>query len=375
MTERSARVVTLTRFGAEPEVRSVPLPDVLEPGAVLVEVECATVCGTDVHAWRGDLKPDLDLSEGYVLGHECVGRVVAFGPGPQEDTLGDPLAVGDRLVWTGESCGRCPECTGLGEPGLCLRRRGYLTDPSSRFPFVTGSFAEYAYVYPRAERVRVPDEVKSTWASAASCALRTVVHGFERLGRIGHAQSVLIQGAGPLGLFAVAVARRAGARRIIVVGDPAPRLDVARAWGADIVVPLSVAGGQRAETVLDATDGRGPDVVIEASGSPEAFEEGFELARIGARYLSLGAVGPARARVSPGVLNRKQLTVLGTWSASARHLRDALAFLAAARGEVDFDLLLSGDYSLDSVGAALVGMLEGREVKPVIWMAPRDPGA
>lgn len=371
----SARVAALTQFGGDLEVHTVPLPDPLEPGALLVEVECATICGTDVHAWQGELKPDLDLGRGYVLGHEGVGRVVEFGPGPHTDSLGTPLAVGDRLIWTGESCGRCPECGGAGEPGLCLDRRGYLTDPSSQFPYLTGTFADHAYVLPRAERVRVPDEVKSSWASAASCALRTVVHGFERLGRIGPTQTVLVQGVGPLGLFAVAVARRAGARSVVALGDPAARLEVARAWGADVVVPLSASRADRADEVLAATDGRGPDVLIEASGSPEAFEEGMELARMRARYLHLGAVGQGTARVSPGVLNRKQLTILGTWSASARHLDDALQVLASARDDIDLDLIFTGEYSLESVGDALVGMREGREVKPIVRMGSAGPGS
>src|SRR5581483_5628788 len=171
--------------------------------------------GTDVHLWQGRLRPDLDLSGGYIPGHECAGRVLAIGTGttggtepgtatgtaPATDSLGRSLDVGDLVIWANESCGRCPACTLWGQPGLCGRRRGHMTMPSTRFPYLTGSFAELSYVLPGSERVRVPDGIPAHWASAASCAVRTVMHAFERLGPIAPGEDVLVQGSGPIGLF------------------------------------------------------------------------------------------------------------------------------------------------------------------------------
>lgn len=372
----SARAAVLTGFGEPLELRRLPVPESVEPGALLVQVECATVCGTDVHLWQGRLRPDLDLAGGYIPGHECAGRVLAFGAGPgpgpgssndtHTDTLGQPLAVGDLVIWANESCGRCPACTLWGQPGLCAHRRGHMTMPSTKFPYLTGSFAELSYVLPRSERVRVPDGIPAHWASAASCAVRTVMHAFERLGPIHPGEDVLVQGAGPIGLFSVAAARAAGARRIAVIGGPANRLEIADAWGADLVLPLTQPPPERAAAVRRMTAGAGPDIVIEASGSPEAFAEGLDLVRPAGRYVLAGAVGDEPATVAPGRIVGKHLTVLGTWSASARHYWRALEFLADLGERVDVESLFGQRYELDDASRALARMAAGEEMKPII---------
>ncbi|MDX2647544.1 hypothetical protein PV341_29050 [Streptomyces sp. PA03-1a] len=114
-----------------------------------------------------------------------------------------------------------------------------MTESAHTYPFLHGGCSEYGYVYPTAGRVRVPDDVPDAVASAAACSLRTVMHGFERLGRIAAADTVVVQGAGPVGLFAVAKAVAEGARRVIVIGGPAERLEVAAQWGADVTALMS----------------------------------------------------------------------------------------------------------------------------------------
>src|SRR4051812_22931420 len=118
MFPASARAAVLPEFGAPLEVREFPLraPD---PGALLIEVDCSTICGTDVHLWQGGLSAELPI----ILGHEIVGRVAAIGDGAETDSVGARLAVGDRVVWEHEACGRCHSCTVLGEPTLCPNRR------------------------------------------------------------------------------------------------------------------------------------------------------------------------------------------------------------------------------------------------------------
>src|SRR5437867_10833660 len=97
--------------------------------------------------------------------------------------------------------------------------------------YLLGGFAEYCYVLPTSGRIKVPDAVPSALASAASCALRTVVHGFDRLGRVEDRDTVVVQGAGPLGLYAAAMALRRGAPQVVVLGAPTRRLEVAKTWG------------------------------------------------------------------------------------------------------------------------------------------------
>lgn len=196
------------------------IPTVIERDALLVRMTSATLCGTDVHvadSAAGDAGDALPL----ILGHEMVGRIVAFGDGPRTDSLGRPLTEGDRIVWTHGMCGRCRACVIDREPGLCENRRRYMSESARTYPFLNGGFSEYGYVHPTAGRVRVPDDVPDALAAASACSLRTVMHGFERLGRIDATDTVVVQGAGPVGLFAVAKAIAEGAGRVIVIGGPA----------------------------------------------------------------------------------------------------------------------------------------------------------
>ncbi|MGW2354711.1 alcohol dehydrogenase catalytic domain-containing protein [Actinacidiphila glaucinigra] len=206
----TSRAAALTATGEALRVLDVEIPAVIERDALLVRMTAATLCGTDVHVADGSAG-DVGGALPLILGHEMVGRIAAFGDGPRTDSLGQPLAEGDRVVWTHGMCGRCRACVIDGEPSLCENRRRYMTESAHTYPFLHGGFSEYGYVYPTAGRVRVPDDVPDAVASAAACSLRTVMHGFERLGRIAATDTVVVQGAGPVGLFAVAKAVAEGA--------------------------------------------------------------------------------------------------------------------------------------------------------------------
>jgi L-iditol 2-dehydrogenase len=187
------------------DVVDVKVPREIEPGALLVRMTAATVCGTDVHVRDGAVDAArARLSYPVILGHEMAGRVVALGAGPATDSVGQRLEVGDRIVWTHGMCGRCRNCVVEGQPSLCLHRRRYMSESAATYPYLNGGFAEYGYVYPTSGRVKVPDDVPDEVAAASSCALRTVVHGFDRLGPLDERHTVVIQGTGPLGLFSLA---------------------------------------------------------------------------------------------------------------------------------------------------------------------------
>jgi threonine dehydrogenase-like Zn-dependent dehydrogenase len=341
----------------------------IEPGALLVETTAATVCATDAHRWRGqvdsaDARAELPL----ILGHEMVGRVVRIGDGAQQDSLGQVVHIGDRVVWTHGFCGRCRACTLEHQPTLCHHRRGYMASPCTEFPFVTGGFSEYCYVFPSSGRVKVPDDIPDDIASASSCALRTVVHGFERLGPVGVTDSVLVQGSGPLGLFTVAMATSSGAGKIIVIGGPAERLELARRWGADHTIDITGIADHpaRLTQVMDMTSGRGADVVIEVSGSPAAFAEGLDLIRRGGRYLVMGQIHGQSLPFNASSIVLKQANVLGSLSASVDHYYTALQFLRRHAHRYQWTDMISNHYSLNDVPAALLSMATHREIKPAI---------
>src|SRR4051794_25986545 len=255
------RAAVVTGWGADLELREFPVLEP-EPGGLLVRVERAAICGSDVHAWDGALASTFHIDLPIVLGHETVGRVVAIGDGAEVDAVGQPLALGDRVIWAHAACGRCFECTVMKTPTLCPNREIGFLRSAEEAPHFHGGFAEYAQIPARSKRLRVPDDVKSEWAAAASCALRTIVDAVERLGPVDYRHSVVIQGAGPLGLFSTAVLGLHAPRRIIVIGGPPERLEVAREWGADVTIDVADAPTpeSRLALVRDATGGRGADV-------------------------------------------------------------------------------------------------------------------
>ena len=169
------------------------------------------------------------------------------------------MRLGDRIVWAHESCGQCHVCTVEGMATLCTNRYAGFVNNANSAPHFHGSFGQYGFVRPKAGRLRVPDTVTSAWASASSCALRTVVDAVERAGLVDYRHNVVVQGAGPLGLFATAMFAMHQPRRLIVIGGPAERLALAEEWGADVTISVDDVPepAARRELVLEATDGRG----------------------------------------------------------------------------------------------------------------------
>jgi L-iditol 2-dehydrogenase len=349
-----ARAAVLEAFGEPLVVRELPVPQQLEHGSLLVKVEAASVCGTDTHLWEGAVTSGPQIRLPLVLGHEMAGTVVAFGPGSNVDSVGVPLVEGDRVIWTHAACGRCHECVVIGEPSACADRLVYGRQPPDRHPFLTGAFAEYCYVVPGSGRLRVPDAVTTERAAAASCALRTVVHAFERAGRIEPHHRVVVQGAGPLGLYCVALAHASGVEEIAVIGAPEQRLEVARRYGATEGVSL--------ENWTDAGTG---DVVFECSGGSTAFAEGLRLTRPAGRYVVVGQAGGATTSVRPSVIVAKQLTVIGVLSAHLRHYWKALRFLERNADRFDWDAMLTSRFPLERVTDA-VAATGPEEIKPVV---------
>jgi threonine dehydrogenase-like Zn-dependent dehydrogenase len=339
----------------------------LEHGSLLVETTCATICASDIHIWQGE----VPLSSGAfprILGHEMTGLVAALGPGVRADSVGQPLAVGDRVVWTHGFCGQCEECVVEHQPTICANRRMYMGSPCTEYPYLTGGFAEYCYVFPESGRVKVPDAVPDPLAAAAACAFRTVIHGFDRLGPLDDRHSVLVQGAGPLGLFSVARAVRSGPAQVIVVGGPARRLEVARAWGATHTLDIDEVpdAAERNALVREWTRGKGPDVVVEVSGARSAVAEGLDAIRPGGRYLVIGQVHGDLVPIPTGAIVGKHVQVIGSLSASVEHYYRALQFIERNWERFTWLDLISGTYPFERVNDALVAMQELREVKPAL---------
>lgn len=365
MLPKYSRAAVLRTFGEPLCIEDVEAPCVIEPGALLVRVDVGTICGTDVHMSMGSLRMNVKLP--IILGHEMVGRIVAAGAGVDRDSVGQSLSIGDRIVWTHTACGSCFFCTAARQPALCVHRRGYMYECIDEPPHLLGGFTEYCYVLPDSRRIRVPDAVSDEVASLASCALRSVVNGLDQLGPIETTDYVVIQGVGPLGLLAAASAKALGAKKIIVIGAPDNRLELAEDFGADVCISIEkTTREERLDLVRTLTEGRGADIVMEFTGHPEAFLEGADLARRGGRYLVMGQVGTGTVEFMPSVFVMKNLRVIGSFAGDARTYWKALEFAAKHKEDIPFERMITGRFDLVDVNLALSRMKDALEIKPLL---------
>jgi L-iditol 2-dehydrogenase len=369
MTATMSKAAVVREFGVPIEVEEVPVPEQIEPGALLVEIEVASMCGSDVHLWDGALGNTLNPKLPCILGHEMVGKILEFGDGPKRDSMDQELKEGDRVVFTHASCGRCYQCLGARKPSLCPYRKFYQAVGCTDYPYVTGGFSQYCYVFPNSGRIRVPDGVKSTWATAASCAMRTSMQGLRRAGKLEATETIAIQGSGPLGLFATAIARMQDPAKLIVIGAPDERLDVAREFGADEIISIEefTTPESRVDRVKEVTRGLGADVLMEVSGAAGAFYEGIRAANRGARYIVIGQVGGDLTPVPAYEVTHKQLDIRGVWSAEADSYYLCMLFLDKYKDRFDWDKLTSNHYSLEQMNDAIASMKVHAEIKPMIF--------
>ncbi|MCA1833613.1 MAG: zinc-binding dehydrogenase [Actinomycetota bacterium] len=334
------------------EIREFPVPDP-EPGAVVVRVTTANVCGSDLHFWRGDIDlARLGLTGGTVLGHEMTGRVVRAAR--TTDSSGKPLAEGDRVVYRYFfPCGHCGACL-RGYSAACGANAGFQMRSSDAAPHFIGGFADYYYVPPGQAIFKVPEQVPDQLVAGANCALAQVIQGLDRVGlRMG--ESVVIQGAGGLGIYATAVAKSMGAANVIVIDGVAERLSLAREFGADATIDISefADARRRSKLVREMNGGAGADVAVEVVGFPDAFGEGIALLGQGGRYLEIGNISPGMTLTfDPALLTLANKTVYGVAFYEPLALQKAVGFLAETVDRLPYGKLAGTSYSLDQINEA-----------------------
>jgi putative phosphonate catabolism associated alcohol dehydrogenase len=297
----------------------------LRPGEVLVEIELATICGSDVHTSAGHRSAPAPL----VLGHEQLGRIVALGADDPCAADGVLLTVGDRVLWSiAASCGACDRCdAGLAQKCRTLRKYGHeeFTEPWA----LSGGFASHAHLVAGTTILRLPEDVPAAVLAPVSCGTATAwaaLAAAERMRR-SPATTALISGAGLIGLTLTAMAADRGIR--VVVADPDPaRRQLALRFGATAAYAPGAGptARERAASAAGAVDGF--DVVVEASGARAAVAGTVAAAAIGAVIVLVGSVFPTEpVPLDPERLVRGLITVTGVHNYTADDLVRATEYL------------------------------------------------
>jgi L-iditol 2-dehydrogenase len=362
--------VVMTAPDAPLEMRAFERPE-LEPGGVLLRTLGSEVCGTDAHLWKGQL---AGVPYPIIPGHVSVGQIAELGPAGAtadvaRDVSGAPLQVGQIVTFLDVygTCGRCWYCTVGHATTRCPSRKVYGVTLSADDGLL-GGWAEYIYLRPGVHVVPLPAELDWRAFLAGGCGMPTALHAVT-LGEIAFGDTVVVQGAGPVGLCAAVLAQLRGAGSVIVVGGPEVRLDAATRFGADAVIDIgSTTPEERLAAVRDATQGRGADVTIEATGAPGAVPEGMRLTRDAGRYVVVGQYTDAGdATFNPHLdLNQKHLEIRGCWGSDVGHVYRSVQVMARYGRQFPWTELISKEYDLDSAQAALEDVVAQRVVKALI---------
>lgn len=347
----------LREFGAPLQVEEIELPPP-RSGEVVVRIRAAGVCGSDLHIAAGR---DPRIALPLVPGHEGVGEVAAAG-GECQDLHGQRLAVGDLVIWDrGWVCGQCYYCAVRRQPFLCPHRRVYGISRD-------GCFTTHLTLSPGTRIIKLPASTDPAAVVAAACSGATAAHAFDYL-QLTEDDTVVVQGPGPLGIFAVAFAHHRGAGRVICIGTERSRarLELACEFGAgEIMATDGSTREQRAAILADLTHGLGPRVVIDCAGTASAFAEGIDMAGAGGIYLMPGVAAPL-----PDVpvklyeqMARKNVTVQGVWVSDTSHLVQAVELVLS--GRYPFARLVTHRFRLPQVNDALAAVESRAALKAVL---------
>ncbi|WP_189155191.1 alcohol dehydrogenase catalytic domain-containing protein [Lentzea pudingi] len=315
-------------------------------GEVLVRVDLATVCGSDLHTVTGRRASPIPS----VLGHEQVGTVLAVGGGGVRCVDGTPVVPGMRVVWSvTASCGDCDRCA-RGFTQKCRRLRKYGHEPLDEAAPLTGGFATHCVLLPGTAVVAVPGDLPDAVAAPASCATATVAAVLAAAGPLAGLR-VLVTGAGMLGVTAVAMAAHADAHVIAVDPDP-DRRDQALRFGA----------AQVAAVAPDEVD-----VALELSGKPSAVQACLRSLAVGGTAVLAGSVSPGDpVALDPERVVRGLHSVVGVHNYRPVDLQTAVGFLAARHRTRPFAELVSGGFGLDEVDAAFAAARTARVMRTAV---------
>jgi L-iditol 2-dehydrogenase len=331
-------------------VKEVETPP-LEPGGLLVKIEACAICGSDLKTLRLG-NPRFEPPQ--IIGHEFVGTVVEVGEGAEDFALGERVTMATSI-----SCGRCDLChRGLGN--LCPD----MVRISADFP---GAFAELmpipAIALRRGNVFKVPDSL-SHEAGALTEPLSCVINS-QQVAAVGAGHTVVVIGAGPMGIMQAEAAKANGATRVIITQRSNPRLEMAKGFDVDAVIDAK--NEDAVARVLALTGGLGADVVVVTAPSRQAQEQALEMARKSG-VVNLFASLPrdeAYLSLNSRLIHYGQIAVTGASDSAPQHVELALKFLNA--GRINTEKLITHRVSLDDIQDGFQAMRDKVSLKVVVY--------
>jgi L-iditol 2-dehydrogenase len=325
--------------------KPVPRPGRAE---VLVRIDACAICATDLevisHGSPASFEGDLPFNKRFTPGHEYMGTIVAVGPTVDEYAVGERIAVEIHA-----GCGRCERCRqgmytsclnygrNYGEFDKGHRANGFTTD---------GGFAQYAVNHINT-LVRVPDALSDELATLIVTA-GTATYGLDVLGGLVAGQSLVVTGAGPIGLMVVAVAKALGAAPVILTDIRDDRLAIGTRMGADVVINASQVAA--VDAVRAANGRRGVDYVFECSGAPNAVNDAVRMVSRGGR-VCLGAFSRQPALVDIGYIVANNIYLYGIRGEGKRAVHRAASLMAQRK--IDASPVHTHTFALDELPTGL----------------------
>ena len=359
---KTARVAMLTG-PKKIEVQEIPIP-ALGDDDILVKVEGAGICGTDVHEWKGDPFGLIPV----ILGHEGTGEVVYTGKNVKCDTAGKPLKVGDKIVTSVLSCGDCYACRMVpGRTNLCDNQGvfGLIGDKrgASEGNRVNGWFADYMVIkggygvtYFQVNELNL----KQRMILELACVCVHALERSQKTGLLNFGSKVLVQGCGPVGLVMITVLRAAGINHIVAVDGNEDRLKVAQKMGAKTTIcfrrPDEDTLDKRVAKVKAVANNVGVDFAFQCTGAPVAAADIFSYIRRGGGLCEMGFfVNNGEYQINPHLaMCNKEIDIVGSWDYSAEDYPKTVAFLKqAAEMNIPIEELITHTFPLDKMNEAM----------------------
>ena len=327
-------------------LEEIDIPEI-GPGDVLLKIKAALTCGTDAKVFLRGGHPTM-IRPPAVFGHEFSGVIAEAGSSVKH------FQPGMRVVAANSApCGRCFFCK-IGRQSLC-----------DSLLYINGGYAEYVKIpetIVRQNLLEIPQNVSFAQAALVE-PLACVVHGVEE-SNIRAGDTVVVNGAGPIGLFFVVLAKLKGARPVATDVRP-ERLDRARKLGADAVINAS-SSADVVERVKELTeDGRGADVAIDATGLPEVWEKTTQMVRKGGLVNLFGGCTPGtKIEIDTGLIHYSEITIKGVYHHTPAYVRRALGLIS--EGKIDTRLFITKELPLEKIAEALKLIINHRGVKTAV---------